>query len=127
MLKLPGREIGLPKHIRVDQGSAFISSDLDLWAYEQDVTLNFSRSGKSTKRAKVRHRSEDRSERPPREPERKVPSRVPEHALAHEPRRCGPKMRGSGHRDDKEVRPHSASGNKVPIEPKNRSGQHDPP
>ena len=54
VLKLLGRKIGVPKTIRVDQGSAFISSDLDLWAYEQDVTLNFSRSGKPTKRAKVR-------------------------------------------------------------------------
>ena len=127
MLKLLGREIGLPKTIRVDQGSAFISSDLDLWAYEQDVTLNFSRSGKPTERAKVRYRSEDRNERLSREPERKVPSRVPEHALAHEPRRCGPKMRGSGRRDYNEVRPHSAIGNKPPIELANRSAAHGPP
>jgi len=29
-------------------GSAFISRDLDLWAYANDVTLDFSRPGKPT-------------------------------------------------------------------------------
>lgn len=37
-------EIGYPKTIRVDQGSEFISRDVDLWAYTNGVTLNFSRS-----------------------------------------------------------------------------------
>jgi transposase InsO family protein len=37
-----------PKTIRVDNGSEFISRDLDLWAYANDVTLDFSRAGKST-------------------------------------------------------------------------------
>jgi len=37
------RKIGYPKTIRVDQGSEFISRDLDLWAYQKDVTLDFSR------------------------------------------------------------------------------------
>lgn len=41
----------LPKTIRVDQGSEFISRDLDLWAYQRDVTLDFSRSGKPTDNA----------------------------------------------------------------------------
>ena len=37
-----------PKSIRVDQGSEFISRDLDLWAYANNVTLDFSRPGKPT-------------------------------------------------------------------------------
>ena len=40
--------LGYPKTIRVDQGSEFISRDLDLWAYANDVTLDFSRPGKPT-------------------------------------------------------------------------------
>jgi putative transposase len=40
--------IGYPKMIRVDQGSEFISSDLDLWAYANGVTLDFSRPVKPT-------------------------------------------------------------------------------
>ncbi|MBB4005545.1 putative transposase [Aurantimonas endophytica] len=41
-------EIGYPKTIRVDQGSEFVSRDLDLWAYQRDVILDFSRPGKPT-------------------------------------------------------------------------------
>lgn len=37
------REHGYPQSIRVDQGSEFISRDLDLWAYQRDVVLDFSR------------------------------------------------------------------------------------
>jgi len=43
--------IGYPKTIRVDQGSEFISRDLDLWAYAKGVTLDFSRPGKPTDNA----------------------------------------------------------------------------
>jgi putative transposase len=43
--------IGYPRTIRVDQGSEFISRDLDLWAYQNDVTLDFSRPGKPTDNA----------------------------------------------------------------------------
>jgi putative transposase len=39
---------GTPKRIQVDNGSEFISKALDLWAYENDVTLDFSRPGKPT-------------------------------------------------------------------------------
>lgn len=42
---------GVPKSIRVDQGPEFISMDLDLWAWSEGVTLDFSRPGKSTDNA----------------------------------------------------------------------------
>lgn len=42
------KKIGYPKTIRVDNGSEFISRDLDLWAYAKQVTLDFSRPGKPT-------------------------------------------------------------------------------
>jgi len=45
------REVGYPKSIRVDQGSEFVSRDLDLWAYQKDVVLDFSRPGKPTDNA----------------------------------------------------------------------------
>lgn len=44
-------EIGYPKPIRVDQESEFVSRDLDLWAYQRGVVLNFSRPGKPTDNA----------------------------------------------------------------------------
>ncbi len=43
--------IGYPKTIRVDQGSEFISRDLDLCAYQRGATLDFSRPGKPTDNA----------------------------------------------------------------------------
>lgn len=36
----------VPERIQIDNGSEFISKALDKWAYEQQVTLNFSRPGK---------------------------------------------------------------------------------
>src|SRR5262249_21355502 len=42
---------GSLKAIRVDQGSEFVSRDLDLWAYQRGVTLDFSRPGKPTDNA----------------------------------------------------------------------------
>jgi putative transposase len=41
----------LPHVIRVDQGTEFVSRDLDLWAYQHGVTLDFSRPGKPTDNA----------------------------------------------------------------------------
>ena len=38
----------VPKRIQVDNGSEFISKDFDKWAYENNVTLDFSRPGKPT-------------------------------------------------------------------------------
>ncbi|MBB4398886.1 putative transposase [Bradyrhizobium sp. ERR14] len=40
--------LGYPRTIRVDQGSEFISRDLDIWAYQKGVVLDFSRPGKPT-------------------------------------------------------------------------------
>ena len=44
-------QIGYPGTIRVDNGSEFISRDMDLWAYQHGVTLDFSRPGKPTDNA----------------------------------------------------------------------------
>ena len=51
VLERVGREVGLPAVIRVDQGSEFVSRDLDLWAYQRGVTLDSSRPGKPTDNA----------------------------------------------------------------------------
>ena len=40
--------VGFPGTIRVNQGSEFVSRDLDLWAYRHGVVLDFSRPGKPT-------------------------------------------------------------------------------
>ena len=45
------KAIGCPQTIRVDQGSEFIARDLDLWACQNDVTLDFSRPGRPTDNA----------------------------------------------------------------------------
>jgi len=44
---------GAPQAIRVDNGPEFISKALDRWAYENGVTLDFSRPGKPTDNAFV--------------------------------------------------------------------------
>ena len=41
----------LPKRIKVDNGSEFISKALDKWAYQNNVALDFSRPGKPTDNA----------------------------------------------------------------------------
>ena len=43
--------MGFPATIRVGQGTEFVSRDLDLWAYQRGVTLDFSRPGKPTDNA----------------------------------------------------------------------------
>lgn len=42
-----------PERIQVDNGPEFISKDLDKWAYENGVTLDFSRPGKPTDNALI--------------------------------------------------------------------------
>jgi putative transposase len=44
---------GAPRTIRVDNGPEFVSKALDRWAYENGVTLDFSRPGKPTDNAFV--------------------------------------------------------------------------
>lgn len=51
VLERVGRKHGFPHAIRVDQGSEFVSRELDLWAYQRGVTLDFSRPGKPTDNA----------------------------------------------------------------------------
>lgn len=46
-----GKEEMAAGSARVDQGSEFISRDLDLWAYQKGVILDFSRPGKPTDNA----------------------------------------------------------------------------
>ena len=48
MEQLQDRYERLPLRIQVDNGSEFISKALDKWAYENNVTLDFSRPGKPT-------------------------------------------------------------------------------
>jgi putative transposase len=45
------KDHGKPQTIRVDNGPEFISKDVDLWAYWNHVTLDFSRPGKPTDNA----------------------------------------------------------------------------
>jgi putative transposase len=44
---------GRPNFIKVDNGPEFISKELDKWAYENKVTLDFSRPGKPTDNAYI--------------------------------------------------------------------------
>lgn len=37
---------GYPTYIKIDNGSEFISKTLDKWAFENQVTMDFSRPGK---------------------------------------------------------------------------------
>lgn len=45
--------IGLPKIIRVDNGSEFISKTLDKWAYENNVKMDFIEPGKPVQNAYI--------------------------------------------------------------------------
>jgi putative transposase len=47
------KEHGRPQTVRVDNGPEFISKDVDLWAYWNHVTLDFSRPGKPTDNAYI--------------------------------------------------------------------------
>jgi putative transposase len=97
------RQIGYPKTIRVDNGSEFISRDMDLWAYQRDVTLDFSRPGKPTDNAYIeafngRFRAECLN------------------AHWFMGLEDAAEKLEAWRRDYNEERPHSAIGNKVPAE-----------
>jgi putative transposase len=59
VLERVGREVGWPSTIRVDLGSEFVSRDLDLWAFQRGVTLDFLQTGKAQRRCV--HRSVQQS------------------------------------------------------------------
>jgi len=46
--RLKHEEHEIPKRIQVDNGSEFISKNLDQWAYANNITLDYSRPGKPT-------------------------------------------------------------------------------
>jgi len=46
-------ERGLPQRIHCDNGSEFVSAAMDLWAYTNEVVLDFSRRGKPTDNAAI--------------------------------------------------------------------------
>ena len=47
------KERGKPDRIQSDNGSEFVSRVLDKWAYENGVTMDFSRPGKPTDNATI--------------------------------------------------------------------------
>ena len=47
-IELLAQQRGVPQRIQVDNGPEFISKEMDKWAYENNVTLDFSRPGKPT-------------------------------------------------------------------------------
>jgi putative transposase len=47
------KERGVPDRIQCDNGSGFISRVLDKWAYENKVTMDFSRPGKPMDNAMI--------------------------------------------------------------------------
>jgi len=47
------RQVGFPKTIRVDNGSEFISRDMDLWVYQRNETLDLSHFGKPADNAYI--------------------------------------------------------------------------
>ena len=103
------RRAGYPRTIRIDNGS-----DLDLWAYANDVTLDFSRPGKPTDNAYIEaFNSKFRTEC------------LNTHwflSLADAREKLD-----TWRRDYNEVRPHSAIGYKAPITLHNPDGATSPP
>jgi putative transposase len=105
---------GYPQSIRVDQGSEFISRELDFWAYQKDVILDFSRPGKPTDNSFIESfNGKFRAE-----------CLNAHWFLTLDDARQ--KME-NWRRDYNEVRPHSAIGNKVPISLTNGPGASGPP
>ena len=107
------RQVGYPQAIRVDQGSEFISRDLDLWAYQKGVILDFSRPGKPTDNAFIESfNGKFRAE-----------CLNTHWFMSLDDART--KME-AWRRDYNEVRPHVALGQKAPAEFMNRSGHPRP-
>ena len=108
------KRVGYPKSIRVDQGSEFVSRDLDLWAYQHDVVLDFSRPGKPTDNAFIESfNGKFRAE-----------CLNAHWFLTLDDAR---KKMEDWRKDYNEVRPHSAIGNKPPITLINHDGASGPP
>lgn len=108
------RKVGYPKTIRVDNGSEFVSRDMDLWAYQRGVTLDFSRPGKPTDNAFIEaFNSKLRSEC------------VNTHWFLSLEDACEKLDRWRRHYN--EERPHSAIGNIPPIMLANPAGATSPP
>lgn len=108
------RTVGYPKTIRVDNGSEFVSRDMDLWAYQRGVTLDFSRPGKPTDNAFIEaFNSKLRSEC------------VNTHWFLSLEDACEKLDRWRRHYN--EERPHSAIGNIPPIMLANPTGATSPP
>lgn len=107
--------------LRVDNGSEFISRDLDLWAYHKGVVLDFSRPGKPTDNSYIesfngKFRAECLNAHW---------FMCPRHCDAMADDDARSKME-DWRRDYNEFRPHSAIGNKVPISLMNGSSAPPP-
>jgi len=107
------RKHGYPKNIRVDNGPEFISKDLDLWAYQNDVTLDFSRPSKPTDNAFIE--SFNGSLRAECLNTHWFMSLVDSREKLE-----------AWRKDYNEVRPHSSLGNKSPIMLINHTGEPSP-
>jgi putative transposase len=98
--------------VRVDQGSEFVSRDLDLWAYQRGVTLDLSRPGKPTHNAFIES----------------FDSKIRAECLDAHWFMCLADARAkceAWRRDYDEFRPHSPIGNKLPIALVERSADND--
>jgi putative transposase len=96
-------DVGYPGTIRLDNRPEFISKELDLWAYMHDVTLDFSRPGKPTDNAFIESFNDKfRGE---------CLNTNWFLSLDEARAKCE-----AWRRDYNEVRPHSAIGNRTPIE-----------
>ena len=108
------RKVGYPRTIRVDNGSEFVLRDMDLWAYQRGVTLDFSRPGKPTDNAFIEaFNSKLRSEC------------VNTYWFMSLKDACGKLDQWRRHYN--EERPHSAIGNIPPIMLANPTGVTSPP
>jgi transposase InsO family protein len=74
------RQVGYPQSIRVDQGSEFISRDLDLWAYQKGVVLEF-----AARTLRVQPAAKAHGQCLYRGLQWQVPGRVPQRPLVPQP------------------------------------------